>query len=340
MEHVEKRFQTRLPKRTRIAIFVPMQIAQYIESLLFRYQCVVVPSFGAFLTQNKPAYLQKESNSFFPPSRELSFNAQLRTNDGLLVSHIAQAEKKPYEEVLKSVEDQANRWLLDLRTNGKLDLAPLGEFRLNPEGNMRFRPAERTNFLTASFGLSAVMASPVTREALKKEVEALEERIPFSITPQRREAGGIRPYFKYAAVILLALATGLSGYTWYRQQTAAEGLVRAEAQKEVSRHIQEATIFGAEPLELPSITLEIGLTPKKENGIHHIIAGAFRVRENADKKIRQLRQQGFEAHYVGQNPFGLHQVAYASFDDPRQALDSLHKIRRSVSADAWLLSKR
>lgn len=340
MDNVEKRFLTRLPKRTRIAIFAAMGTAQTIESLLYRYQCVVVPSFGAFLTQNKPAYLQKESNSFFPPSRELSFNAQLQTNDGLLVAHIAQSEKKSYDEALKEVQEQAKSWLHQLRKDGKLDLSPLGEFRLNPEGNIRFRPADRTNYLTSSFGMSAVLASPVTREVLKEEVEALEERIPFSITPEHREQAGIRPYFKYAAVILLALATGLSGYTLYRQQTQAEGLVRAEAQKQVSRHIQEATIFGAQPLELPSITLEIGLNDKKDDGMHFIIAGAFRIRENADKKIRQLRQEGFDAHYVGQNPFGLHQVAYASFSDPRQALDSLHKIRKNVSEDAWLLSKR
>ena len=330
-----------MPKRTRIAIFADMGISQYIETLLYRYQCVVVPSFGAFLTQNKPAYLQKESNSFFPPSRELSFNAQLHTNDGLLVSHIAQIEKKPYEEVLKSVEEQAKSWLRELQQEGKLDLSPLGEFRLNPEGNNRFRPADRNNYLTSSFGLSAVLANPVAREVMKEEVEALEERIPFSITPEQREHPGIRPYFKYAAVILLALATGLSGYTWYRQQTEAEGLVRAEAQKQVSRQIQEATIFGAQPLELPSITLEIDRAAKNEgDGVHYIIAGAFRVRENADKKIRQLRQQGFDAHYVGQNPFGLHQVAYSSYTDPKQALDSLRKIKRTVSEDAWLLSKR
>ncbi len=314
-----------------------MLLAQHIDSLLYRYQCVVVPSFGAFLTQKKPAFLQKESNSFFPPSKELSFNTQLQTNDGLLVSQIAQAEKKPFEEVLRLVEQEAKTWKGKLRSEGKLELLPLGEFRLNPEGNIRFIPADKNNYLTASFGMSAVLAAPITREVLREEVRSLEERIPLTFTPEQREETGIKPYFKYAAVILLALATGLSAYTWYRQQTVADGLVRAEAQKQVSRHIQEATIFGAQPLELPSITLEI---EKKEVGIHYIIAGAFRVRENADKKIRKLREQGFDAHYVGQNTFGMHQVAYGSYADPKQALDSLHQIRRTIAPDAWLLSKR
>lgn len=314
-----------------------MLLAQHIDSLLYRYQCVVVPSFGAFLTQKKPAFLQKESNSFYPPSKVLSFNTQLQSNDGLLVSHIAQAEKKSFEEVLQLVEQEARDWYRKLKVDGKLELLPLGEFRLNREGKVRFIPADKNNYLTASFGLGAVLATPVTREALKEEVQSLEERIPFTITPERRQQSGLRPYFKYAAVVLLALATGLSAYTWHRQQTVSEGLVRAEAQKQVSRHIQEATIFGAQPLELPSITLQID---RKETGIHHIIAGAFRVRENADKKIKQLREQGFDAHYVGQNDFGMHQVAYGSFADPKEALDSLHQIRRTVSADAWLLSKR
>lgn len=314
-----------------------MSTAEYIDALLYRYQCVVVPSFGAFLTQIKPAYLQKESRTFYPPSKALSFNSQLQGNDGLLVNHIAQAEDKSFEEILDRLSEEVRQWNRALRTAGELELPPLGVFKKDAGGRLHFNPREKSNYLTASFGLSPVLASPVIRETLKEEVEALEQRIPFSITPEERSTPGIRPYLKYAAVILLALSAGISGYSFYQQQQALENKVWADTQKQVTRNIQEATFFSSEPIELPAVTLEI---QKKSQKMHHIIAGAFRIRENADKKIRQLQQKGYQARYIGLNAYGLHQVAYGSYANADEALEALRQIKRTISPDAWLLSQK
>jgi hypothetical protein len=315
-----------------------MGISQHIESLLYRYQCVVVPTFGAFLTQNKSAFLQKESNTFFPPSRELSFNAQLQSNDGLLISHISQVEKMPYDEALKFVEGISADWLKEIREKGHLRLEGLGEFKLNSEGNIRFKPFDRNNFLTSSFGLGAVMANPISREVYKEEISALEERVPFSITPEKRNSFGLRPFLKYAAIVLLTVSVGVSGYSWYQNQNKIVALAQSEAQKQVSARIQEATFFDSEPLQLPSLVLEIS-RPEPEILSHHIIAGAFRVKENADRKIAELQELGYPASYVGENSFGLHQVAYGSYAEAQEALEALKQLKRSHS-EAWLLSQR
>ena len=324
-----------------------MDTAKYIGDLLYRYQCVVVPSFGAFLTQIKPAYLQADSNTFYPPSKTVSFNSQLKSNDGLLVSHIAQLENKSFEEVLETIEKQASGWSRTLRREGILHMEPVGTFRRNSEGKLLFEPEEKTNFLTAAFGLSAVHANPVTREILKEEVAELEQRIPFSFTPERKESFGLSPYLKYAAIILLSLTTGITAFSLNKTYKERDAIARVEAQQEVSKKIQEATFFGSQPLELPSLTLEVSKLEetkpneiKRVRGSHHIIAGAFRIRENADKKIRQLQRKGFEAHYLGVNAYGLHQVAYGSYTNSQVALEELRKIKQTVSSDAWLLSIR
>lgn len=315
-----------------------MDTAKYIADLLYRYQCVVVPSFGAFLTQIKPAYLQADSNTFYPPSKTISFNPQLTSNDGLLVSHMAEMEKSSFEEVLENLKSQASSWSRTLRREGTLHLEPVGTFRRSEEGKLIFEPEDKTNFLTAAFGLSPVHANPVTREVLKQEVSELEQRIPFAFTPERRESPGLSPYMKYAAIILLSLTTGLSIFSFNEARKEQEAHARIAAQEEVSKKIQEATFFGSEPLELPSLTLEV--SKKTVEGRHHIIAGAFRVRENAEKKIRQLKREGFDARYIGENTYGLHQVAYGSYADPERALIALREIKQTVSADAWLLSIR
>ncbi|MEN8798933.1 MAG: SPOR domain-containing protein [Flavobacteriaceae bacterium] len=309
----------------------------YIEELLYRYNCVVVPEFGAFLTQNKPAYIHRTTNTISPPAKLISFNEQLSSNDGLLVSYMASAEEKSYEEVLKNVLEESKHWKQQLHKGDRLVLDNVGELWLNREGKIQFQPAKKVNYLTSSFGLSSVITSSITREVLKEEVVELEEKIPFIITPEERSKGSYREVLKYAAVVLLAISTGLTGFKVYNETLSGQQMVHQQAQEIVSKNIQEATFFNSKPFELPVLSINVN---KKETGRHHIIAGAFRFRENADKKVRQLRKKGFQADYLGQNKFGLHQVTYGSYQDPKEALKFLKQIRRTESADAWLLSRK
>ncbi|MBT8184668.1 MAG: SPOR domain-containing protein [Eudoraea sp.] len=316
-----------------------MGTEHYIEELLYRYNCVVVPEFGAFLTQMKSAVIHKSTNAFYPPSKIISFNEQLHSNDGLLVSYMASAEGKSYEEMLKKTLEKAKSWQKKLKSGDRIQLSSIGELWLNESGKIQFQPSYKINYLTSSFGLSSIVSIPVTREVLKESVSEMEEKIPFIITPEERKKSNFRPYLKYAAIVLLALSTGLTGFRFYSETATRQQLAREDAQELVSKNIQEATFFNADPLVLPVLKLEV--TKKAPGKQHHIIAGAFRMQKNAEKKVNQLRRKGFnEARYLGVNAYGLHQVTYSSYTDPKEALASLKKIKRTVSADAWLLSTK
>ncbi|MEO9893606.1 SPOR domain-containing protein [Aurantibacter sp.] len=321
-----------------------MVLEHYISELLYRYNCVVVPEFGAFLTQRKSAGLHKTSNTFYPPSKTLSFNNQLTTNDGLLVSYIANAENVSYETMLKKVTEAANEWKTSLKQGNRIKLENIGDIWLNFEQKTQFQPSERVNYLTSSFGLSTFVAAPVTREVLKEEVQELEEKIPFIITPEQRETTSYRPYLKYAAILLLAISAGFTGYRTVNEMKHNKQVAFEEAQEQVSKTIQEATFFDTTPLELPVLELEAesvinpSFDPNSPDKTHHVIAGAFRFERNAQRKIRQLKQKGYHATYLGTNDFGLHIVTYDSFKEPQEALNALQKIRQTQSRDAWLKS--
>ncbi len=326
-----------------------MVLEHYISDLLYRYNCVAVPNFGAFLTQKRNAKLVEENNSFYPPTKEISFNRQLITNDGLLVSYIAEVEKSTYEEILSKIEVAVAQWTEELNSKRVLFLENIGELNLNSEDKILFKPLEKINYLTSSFGLSSINSSTITREVLKEEVQELEETIPFIITPEKRETTSFRPYVKYAAIFLLALSTGLTAYRGYKNSVSTDQLVKQEAQQRVSKHIQEATFFDASPLELPTITLDATTaiknvlhsdTKNKNQTVHYVVAGAFRHKTNADKKIKQLKRRGYNASYFGTNAHGLHMVSYDSFLDAENALEALRKIKHSHSKDAWLFSKK
>lgn len=319
-----------------------MVLEHYIGDLLYRYNCVVVPNFGAFLAQKTAARINDTTNTFFAPTKSIGFNEQLISNDGLLVSHIASAENSSFEIILSKIETVVKQWKTQLEQGEKLSLDAIGLLWTNTEGKIQFQPYQEVNYLTSSFGLTPLKAIPIIREALNEEVVQLEEQIPFIISPEKRERVSYRPYFKYAAIFLLALSTGLTGYRYYNDTLKNEQLVRQDAQQEVARQIQEATFFGTSPLELPTVNVNATSIRKKtlSEAQHHIVAGAFRVKSNADRKIQSLQNKGYNAAYYGTNAYGLHMVTYESHTNAKDALKALRNIKRSESTDAWLLSEK
>jgi cell division septation protein DedD len=72
---------------------------------------------------------------------------------------------------------------------------------------------------------------------------------------------------------------------------------------------------------------------------YYIIAGAFSTTENANKKVAQLKNNGFDKAQIIDNPKSrLTQVAFASYSEKNKAELALENIKLSVP-DAWLLEK-
>ena len=314
-----------------------MRIEGYISTLLYNHNCVVVPGFGAFLAHTTSSQIDSPSNRISPPLKSISFNAQLNTNDGVLVSHIAQEKKLDYDSLLGEIENVGHGWNTRLNNGEQIELFGIGKLWLNNAGKIQFQPENKINYLTSSFGMDSLSAISIQREVLKEEVAELENTIPFIITPEKRETGSFRPWLKYAAVALLMVSLGFTGYRAYEQYENHQVVSQEDAQKEVRRLIQEATFFNSDPIELPAVNITLN---KKKSGKHHVIAGAFRVQQNAEKKIAQLKRQGYNSRYLGVNPYGLHQVTYDSFENPKEALTFLRKVRNTESPDAWLLSEK
>ena len=309
-----------------------MKIEHYISQLLYRYQCVTVPGFGAFLTEYQSAQLHESSSAFYPPKKLVSFNSNLRHNDGLLANHIALAEKSSYDTAVSAIQNEVSIWKNILEVNGKFTLKNIGELALNSENNVVFHPSDNVNYLTEAFGLSAFVSPAVKREEYKKEVEVLEEKAPIAFTPETRKR---RPYFRYAAVF--ALAMGLSafgGYHLYNSQLERETLmVETQVQKQVQDKIQEATFFIDAPL--PAVTLSV----KEDKLRYHVVAGVFRSPENADKACNELKELGFKSRRIPKNRHGLFPVLYGSYATKAEAVSVMNQIRGSRDSEAWLLIK-
>lgn len=306
-----------------------MTIATHISALLYRYECVILPGFGAFLTQRKSAYFNEKSQSFYPPAKHLAFNSQLRKNDGLLANYLADTGQISYAAAVYKIEEYVQKLNLQLEKQETVSLDNLGSFSLSAEGSLQFEPLKKKNYLPEAFGLSPVPASAVQREVYKKQVEELEEKAPFLFTPEKRHS---RPYLKYAAIGLLALGlSGFAGLNIYSNQVSEHNMAQQQAaESQLQQQIQQATFIIDNPL--PEITFKVN----KQSGNYHIVAGAFRVEENALQKVSELRADGFKARYIGENRFGLHQVVYGSFQTRPEAMKMLWTAKKT-NEGAWML---
>ena len=309
-------------------------IEKHISALLYRHQCVIVPGFGAFLTEIQPAQLNADNSTFYPPKKLISFNANLKNNDGLLANHIALQEKISYEHAVADIARQTELWLSRLQGRESLMLKNLGEIVCNFEGNLVFTPDTPVNYLTDAFGLSAVISPAIKREELKAQVEELEEIAPIVFTPERKKSYS---YLKYAAVFAVLFTLGGAGFKVYRDKEITEQtlLVEKSVQEKVNNRIQQATFFIDNPL--PAVKLPL----KEDNKAYpyHVVAGAYRSEANAVKAMSQLEAKGFKARKLDKNKFGLYQVLYGSFATYAEAHQKMRDIHKTENREAWLLVK-
>lgn len=307
-----------------------MQLDQYISDLLYRYECVILPEFGAFLTQYQSAKVHETTHAFYPPKKKLSFNSQLVENDGLLANYIASSEMIPHEAANAKIASYVRMLWDGLHKGVSQEFKNVGVITLSADNHLEFEPSYHLNYLTSSFGLSSFTTPAVAREVYKEQVVALEEKAPIAFTPERRSNG----WLKYAAIALIGLSiVGAGGFKYVKDVEAHNMASQEKAKELLDTKIQEATFVIDNPL--PAITLEL-LQPK---GKYHVVAGAFRMEENAQKRVNQLKAKGYNARQIGANKFGLHQVVYGSYSDSQKALSQLRTVRTSDNRDAWLLVK-
>jgi len=300
-----------------------MVLSKHISDLLYRYECVIVPNFGGFVSRSISSTVINQQ--FTAPTKEISFNVNLNQNDGLLVNHLRQTLNLSYQETLKLILDTVKGWNKDLE-NGTLSLNNIGSFH-KTQDQLIFTPFDKINYLTSSFGLTDVGVNYI----LRKTEEA---------TPIIQEIVKKKSYTKpVVAAIAASVALLFSGHFYIQNKIHKQEIAQ---QQKITQQIQQASFNILAPL--PSLTLNV----TKENSIkenitedisykYHIIAGAYKSEENAYKKVDLLAKKGYQATIIGLNKWGLNQVSYASFNNKTEAIKVLKQIKQKDNSHAWLL---
>jgi len=317
-----------------------MRVEDYIKQLLYRYECVIVPGFGAFVTQFNSAEYLAESHKILPPARTITFNKSIQNHDGLLAETIAKGESMDFESAKHKIHLFVDDFKSALKTNRELEIPKLGTFFLDDEEKLSFEPQTNINYFVNSFGLSAVSASILKPTEIQPENSESESKVMSLDTTNLTEVNKKsekKSYLKYAAVGIVAISlASFAGLYQYNNYLISHN--DSEAQKAetlLQQRIQNAE-FNYNLSELPLLTEKIETVKPK----YHIVAGAFRVQSNAAKKIELLKAKGYDARMIDRNAYGLYQVAFASYTDKSSALVQLRKIKSIENPQAWLYVKQ
>ena len=288
-----------------------MNLDKYIEDLLYRNECVVIPNFGAFITSVNPANLNNEG-VFTPPSKSISFNKKIKKNDGVLANYIAELNDISFDEAMKLIKLNVSNFNNDILNRKDIVFSKVGVISINEELT-EFVSYSNINYLKDSYGLSSVSSSFIKRN---------KKKAPFS------------NFSKYAAALIAGLLISSIVYNNELNKIAQKNIIAyQQADLLIEKEIQKATFVIENPLPL------VKMIVKENIGDFHVVAGSFSVEENSFTRLKQLKNKGYKARKIGQNKFGLFQVAYSSFHTRSDADMALEKIRISDNEAAWILNK-
>ncbi|MFJ1377396.1 SPOR domain-containing protein [Capnocytophaga canimorsus] len=333
----------------------------YVEELLFKYQCVIIPKFGAFISNRKSAKLF-EDKTFTPPKREITFNSSLVSNDGLLIKHISESSGVSYEQAESFISDVVETWKERLNKKEIISLGNIGFIKQTPEGRISFEASDSVNFLTDSFGMSTFVphevAPNVKFDPTPKSKEETPEKVPFepvtvsnsSATTEvkqeqtaneeekQEKKGSLLKYVAIAVIGVGLLGFGAYSYLQANKQAPEVVIQEADVQKELQLKISEATFFNSTPIVLPPVSLNVSKaaeTQKDKPKATETNVSAPKKSETSKKETTQNSTEKISKTTVSKK----YQVIAGAFKDEKNAKSRVNQLKAMGYANASIIGK-
>lgn len=117
----------------------------HIEYLLRHHDCVIMPGVGAFMKRYREASV-KEDGTLLPPATEVSFNASIQSNDGLLAHSLMRRNGSTFEEAKALMTEMIEDLKLRLKDDRELSFGKLGVLSMGEDDKICFSPFAISGF--------------------------------------------------------------------------------------------------------------------------------------------------------------------------------------------------
>ena len=350
-------------------------IIKSINEQLYIHNYLVMPNFGGFVLKTQAAQLSFNGAVIIPPTKKISFNAQLKQNDGVLAICLQSKLNCTANEAINYLNDFATYCTSILNTSKRITFENIGFFYIDFENNICFEPQTNTNFLTSSFGLTPLTLKKIELEPVKKQTifvdkthqKAIQQQV---ITSKNYKKIIVPSLIVVAVFSLLALfisnnkitgslkaaILGSSTKINYKPLTYLE--LKLQTQNNLNTtYIADANGIAAIDLEETKTIFvntstnlnlnNLAVTTKKTTTKHSpnfetlttntykIVLGCFSVIENAERMVSTLKNNNINANLSGKNNKGLFVVSKGNFSNKQEAIEQLAQIKNTCP-NAWI----
>lgn len=318
----------------------------YIKELLFQHDCVIIPDFGGFVANIQSAKINQAQNSFSPPYKEISFNRDLKHNDGLLIGYVSRAKNIGFVDAKRLVDSFVKNLNIKLNKGKKVIIEDVGALQMDKEKNIQFEPSNTINFLLDSYGLDHFNFDPLEEYDVTKRIQKkFEERSPASLS-RRRTLRRLAIAIPIAvALVLIPLKTNMLDFN--ADISSLNPFSKTEqAQPKTESIVGEKPKIEKIDIEKP-VTIEKTITqqapvsqPEKPVADlnYYIIAGSFLSENNAFGMKKQLTGQGFDpVVFKANNDF--YRVGIKGYSSIDLAIKEMREMRKKQGFEQVWVTK-
>lgn len=318
-----------------------VDITVIIRELLFGHDCVIIPGFGGFIGNYTPARIEKNSGTFYPPVKQISFNRNLNHNDGLLVGKISGSSEINYGDARDMVEAFVGDIRRKLNKGEKVILDRIGSFVNNQEGNVQFEPDINVNYHLDSYGLESFQCLPLEGYDVRNRILRHTGKDPVKHSQMRKvlwRAAIIIPVLS----LLLVVPLKLDLFKAKIETVSMNPLVSAELE-----HNKNVVQVNDESANIEEITVPVIPEPTPQavadplvtgSNIYYLVTGSFKSEKNAVFQLNMLEAEGFSAEIIPA-PNGFYRVSAMICNDLETALMRKDSISKQFP-DTWISKRR
>ena len=344
-----------------------MNITQNIQNLLYRHDCVILPGFGGFVANYKPARVDYDRSIFSPPSKEIGFNSQLQHNDGLLISDVSLSSGLAYLDSKRNVDEYIKEIKSKLEKGKKVVLDDLGAFYLEKDKLLQFEPDRTRNYLVDSFGLSSFEFSELEEYDVRKRIQKKQVTKNNLSTNRRkiiRRALIAVPIL--VALVIIPLKTNIFGpkkdflsMDPFNQTELTNPAISTPLTEAPAKNIDSASLMpeinesktisdkqDSSPVPEPEALIEdsemesnsspeiIDPSPIVQ---YYVIAGSFENESNASRLQNALSKDGYDSKILDAAN-GFYRVTLSKFPDFWKARKAMNEFQEKHPGESyWIL---
>ena len=302
-------------------------LAQYIEELIIRHECVIVPNLGGFITYCDKAIVR--NNMFYAPTERIRFNSLLTYHDGLLAEAYMRDRNIGYSEALNTIATEVEQIKKSLNSGNTVLFGRIGALSLSAENNITLLNSN-PKFLPENIGLPVVH---LKRLASAEPTNTITINIPQTSTNALRYVASI------AIIFLITLF--IPNQTDNNTQHASISFDSLRSIKSIE-YSEESVENSDESVENNSsvLTPQSSLEDNSSLNKYHLIIASLTSHEDAEEYIANHTQFDRKQLQIIESK-GKYRISAAGFNKYKDALQYMDSIRNDVpiAQKAWIMCR-